>query len=308
MTRELQREQTSLSWTDPLPGPAIVTAWSPLAEQDHRFVCMKSRIAGAVPPHMHARHHLGVVEQGTATLRSEGRQWQVRAGDVIWHVPRQIHAISSDHCRCRWIAVDEDSMSQLMLAGGTRGPEETRVFADSALAAGFLEVHRGFERGAVTRSAADTLSSLISALSAMCVDKAVPPSLPTSAVERCRLEIRNGYVGTLQLVDLARTVGMSLFHLARMFAAALNVPPHTYMLHLRVAWAQTLLRRGFSGSRAAYETGFADQSHCIRVHRRLLGLSPFGALALEKQLPLRADDFAHLAGSAIHGAALLLQP
>jgi AraC-like DNA-binding protein len=309
MSQARRREHSPTPRTDPSLGATTVTAcWSPLAQPAHGVVCTTSDIVGGVPPHMHARHHVGVVEQGTATLQSEGRRWTVHAGDLIWHAPRQIHSMCSEHCHCRWIELDEQAVERIAAASGTCVPEETRVFSDGSRAAEFVELHRRLERGAVTRSAATTLAGLIAAeAGARGIITAWPPVL-TPELERCRIAIRNRYAESVRLIDLARLAGMSLFHLARRFARALSVPPHTYLLHLRVAWAQTLLRRGLSGSRVAYEVGFSDQSHCIRAHRRLLGVTPLTVLALERELPAIADGFARLPDTAMRAAASIWRP
>ena len=277
--------------------------WSPLAEREHRVVCMTSDVAGGMPPHMHAQHHFGIVERGAALLQSEGRHWALRPGDLIWHASRQLHAMFSEYCRVRWIALDEQVVERIVLSRGARVPDETRVFGGSQHGAEFLELHRRLERGAMTQSATKMLANVIAALGTALANIALLPPRLTPELERCRIAMRNGYADRVQLVDLARVAGMSVFHFARIFARALGVPPHAYLLHLRVAWAQSLLRRGFSGSRVAYESGFSDQSHCIRVHRRVLGVSPFAVLSLERQLPFIADGFAKLPNGAMRAAA-----
>ena len=265
-------------------------------------MCTTSDVLAGVPPHMHAQHHLGVIERGTATLQSEGRQWNVRAGDLIWHVPRQIHSLASDYCRYRSIALDESIVERIAAASGARVPDETRVFTDGSRAAEFVELHHRLERGPTARSAATTLARLIAAVAGARGNRAMWPSVLTPELERCRIAIRNSYADHVRLIDLARIAGLSLCHLARTFARAISVPPHTYLLHLRVAWTQTLLRRGLGGSRAAYEVGFADQSHCIRIHRRLLGMSPFEVFSIESELPEAADHCARLPDTAVRAA------
>lgn len=308
MSKPLLRELSSAPCVDRSPGVATVTAcWSPLAEGEHRAVCTTSDVVGVVPPHMHAQHHVGVVERGGATLLSEGRHWTLRSGDVIWHPPRQIHSLSSEYCRCRWIALDEHFVQGVVAACGMAVPEQTRVFTGGSRAAQFVELHRRLERGAITQSATSLLADLIAVVAGVPANSAVLSPL-TPELERCRLAIRSSYPDNLRLVDLTRIAGMSLFHLVRSFAHAIGVPPHTYLLHLRVAWALTLLRRGLAGGRAAYEVGFSDQSHCIRVHRRLLGVSPCAVLSVERELPVMADAFARLPNTARRAAALIWRP
>ena len=287
---------------------AKITCWSPLAEREHRIVCTTSTIECAVPPHMHAQHHLGVVERGTAALRSEGRRWTVAGGDVIWHPPRQLHSITAEYCRCRWIAVDEPVVEGIGAARRMPVPNQTHVIPAASRAAELLALHRRLERGAMTHSDASTLVDAIVGIGGAPANGGLLSPLVTPQLERCRRAMRNRYADGLRLSDLASIAEMSLFHLARTFARAFGVPPHTYLLHLRVASAQSLLKRGVSGSRVAYAVGFADQSHCIRVHRRILGASPLGLLRLERGLPATASGFADLRSDAVRAAISLWLP
>ncbi len=309
MSQQLQRQLPSSLRAQQSLGPTCTTVcWSPLTEREHRIICTTTDVLSAVPPHMHPRHHLGVVERGTAMLQSEGRHWTVGAGDLIWHAPRQMHSMFSECCRCRWIAVDEDIVERISVACGAGAPERTRVYAGGSRAAELVELHHCLERGAVTSNADSTLANLIAGLAEAPAKAGERSPLLTPNVERCRIAIRNGYAASIRLADLARIAHLSLFHLARTFASVLGVPPHTYLMHLRVAWTQTLLERGMAGSRAAYDVGFADQSHCIRVHRKLLGMSPFAVRALERGLPLMADGFARLPTSTMRAAASIWRP
>ena len=86
------------------------------------------------------------------------------------------------------------------------------------------------------------------------------------------------------LGDLASLVGLSPFHLHRVFSRAVGLPPHRYQVGLRIERAKQLLASGADPSRAAASTGFADYSHLSRHFRRVVGISPARYRILSKNV------------------------
>ena len=81
--------------------------------------------------------------------------------------------------------------------------------------------------------------------------------------------------GDISLADLAKECRMSTAHFARAFRQSVGLSPHQWLLRRRVDQAKGLLRdRSLSLSDVAISCGFADQSHFIRVFRRMTCVSP----------------------------------
>ena len=79
----------------------------------------------------------------------------------------------------------------------------------------------------------------------------------------------------LSLDDVARAVGLSSFHLMRVFRRAIGVTPHQYLMRVRLLRAMTLLRDTAQPVTAiAYEAGWSDLSNFTRTFRRDVGCSP----------------------------------
>jgi transcriptional regulator GlxA family with amidase domain len=79
-------------------------------------------------------------------------------------------------------------------------------------------------------------------------------------------------VGLDCLADLA---GLSESHFARAFRESTGVPPHRYIVRLRVqAAAQMIQNTNKALAEISLEVGFADQSHLTRQFVRLLGERP----------------------------------
>lgn len=79
----------------------------------------------------------------------------------------------------------------------------------------------------------------------------------------------------INLTDIAQATNRSPSHIARMFRTELGMPPHRYLISLRVEKARRLLEKtSMSIAEIAYECGFAHQEHLTRLFRRQTGTTP----------------------------------
>ena len=81
----------------------------------------------------------------------------------------------------------------------------------------------------------------------------------------------------VSLAELAALSGVSRFQLLRGFAREMGTTAHTYLVQRRVRLcrlARQLLSDGQTPAQAAFQAGFADQSHMTRAFVRQLGITP----------------------------------
>ena len=76
------------------------------------------------------------------------------------------------------------------------------------------------------------------------------------------------------LSQLSSLVAMSPFLFARVFRELIGVPPHRYLIQIRLARARTLLESGMSVTDTCYAAGFNNLSHFIRTFRSHFGFVP----------------------------------
>ncbi len=87
--------------------------------------------------------------------------------------------------------------------------------------------------------------------------------------------IDTNLAGAVSLSVLAKECGMSPNHFARAFKQSTGVPPHRWLLLRRVELAMSLIELGeMTMPEVALSTGFADQSHLIRVFSKIVGATP----------------------------------
>lgn len=78
----------------------------------------------------------------------------------------------------------------------------------------------------------------------------------------------------LKLADMARVANMSTFHFARTFARVTGMPPHRYLVSVRLREAVQRMERGDSVTTACYAVGFSSPSHFTTAFRRHVGVLP----------------------------------
>jgi len=96
----------------------------------------------------------------------------------------------------------------------------------------------------------------------------------TERIDAARMRMRADPSAAHSLAGLAREAGMSPFHFSRLFRELVGVPPHRYLLRVRLKLAYAMIRDGMSVSRAAIAAGYDDFSHFSRLYRSFFGHRP----------------------------------
>lgn len=107
-----------------------------------------------------------------------------------------------------------------------------------------------------------------------CRPDADVPSATERAVERARILIEASADESLTLEQLGRRVGVSPFHLQRVFQRVVGVSPKEYAHAVRVERLKSQLKRGDTVSRATVEAGFGSGSRVYEKTNQYLGMTP----------------------------------
>jgi len=99
--------------------------------------------------------------------------------------------------------------------------------------------------------------------------------LSTASADRLREFLNENFTRSLSIDDLAAIADCSRAHFARAFAKTFGLPPHRYLIHLRLDLAEKLLLSStISLADIAYRTGFSSQSHLTTAMRQYRGHTP----------------------------------
>ena len=235
--------------------------------------------------HVHDCYALGVIEQGGLAFRYLGRSHLAGAGSVNLVVPGEAHdghAADQRGWSYRMCYIDPDWLERAGRELGWTGSRlpffRSGVLEDRELARRVLALHRAMEDpgSGVLERQTRLYQALVLWVGRHAEDAPRNPAQgrePT-AVRRARAFLHAHPEREVSLHGLAREAGLSPFHLARTFTRAVGVPPHAYLVQVRVGLARDLIRTGTPLAQAAAEAGFADQSHLTRRFKRQFGVTP----------------------------------
>jgi AraC-like DNA-binding protein len=232
----------------------------------------------AFPKHAHDQFGVGVIRHGAHRSWSGRGIVEASQGDVIMVNPGEIHDGKPVDKQVRvWKMIYFDPQ---LVTGELRSEAIASLELIHPATSDPVLVHH-FDRlfSVLVCSSSDDLSrderivQLLSRLlnnhtSAKERISAAPP------VAKARERLESAPQDRLSLAELASLCDLTKFHFLRAFTFAFGITPHAYQLQKRTSRAKALLASGMSPAQAAFDAGFADQSHLTRTFVRQFGITP----------------------------------
>jgi AraC-like DNA-binding protein len=240
-------------------------------------------------PHAHEEFFIALTERGIATPTYRGDRHVVGPGDVIVLNPEETHAGGPPADRSwTYLALYpradlvREVMAEFPADRPTDRPTVSVFRGDVVRDREVAALLRRFQRvsAAPGSSMLERETCLTEALVLLVGRHAAPPREPrTHGRERTAVRLSREYleahaVENVTLQDLARSAGLSAFHLCRVFHETVGMTPHAYQTQIRVRRAKSLLVTGLPIGLAAAEAGFYDQAHLTRHFKRIVGMTP----------------------------------
>jgi AraC-like DNA-binding protein len=228
----------------------------------------------------HSRYSLAYVRKGSFSVQARGRKHDLVAGALMVGYPGDEYMCTHEHHGCG----DECLSFQLSpeFVNGLGGR------ADAWHAGGVPPLAGMMVLGELAQAAAEGRSDVgleeIGLLFAFRFQKAISngkaKKVQVSAADRRRaveaaLWIDAHCSETIDLGAAAAQVNLSPFHFLRIFAKAIGVTPHQYLVRSRLRRAAKLLaQKERSVTDIALDVGFADLSNFTRTFHRAAGVPP----------------------------------
>lgn len=153
----------------------------------------------------------------------------------------------------------------------------TREVRDPDVVRRFTDVHTAWRDGETATALARLLESCVADLAHLCGQRFAvqQPASPLDGNMGRAMRFMAEHLGEpLTLALVASVAKLSRSRFVNLFHRAVGAPPFTYLTHLRVARARTLLAAGHPCGQVAHDVGFCDQSHLNRWFTRLCGMTP----------------------------------
>lgn len=261
--------------------------WIDLAQDaDTGIETLRAHFQGhAYDPHWHDSYLVGVTEQGVQQFNCRRTRHHSTPGQVFLLEPGELHdgdAPTAEGFTYRMLYLDPRWLEREVPAVFEEAPASSQLSFASTLATdlrlacatsqAFHSLHSG-ELRIVRQRAMDQLLEQLTGQLHWRQRYREDPRLPLVA-HKAREYLHAHLHQDIGMDELALACGVDRFRLTRAFKSAFGLPPHAYLVQLRLARARHLLARGEQPADVATDLGFADQSHLGRWFVRAYGLTP----------------------------------
>lgn len=228
--------------------------------------------------HFHDDEQLLYIEEGTATVRVEGREYRASGGDLVIFSRHERHAVEVEGSLYKRYSVHLESEQSDDFLGSVlidRGEAFRHVIHAPELSPLFRELEGEFSDGRPLRGQMlglrlqEILIALYRREPSLFVKK------EAALMQRIRRYIEENFRDELTLSCLAEVHSISCSHLSHQFKTVTGYAPMEYLTVCRMTAAQKLLAETNRPVREIVEAcGFSDQSNFGRSFRQRVGCSP----------------------------------
>ena len=229
--------------------------------------------------HSHPTYALGVIEEGIGGNEYRGAIHRIPSGSLVVMNPDEVHTgYAADHqaLSYRMFYIETEVFSQLFPVQAKVPFFSGACIHDSAQATRLRQLHSLLETSAETLEQQTLAAQILADFTQIYGAPGVPePARPEPQLVACVKEFLHAqFERNVSIEELAQLTQRNQSYLIRAFQREVGLPPHVYLVQLRIEQAKKLLAQGRQAAQVALEVGFADQSHFTRHFKRVVGLTP----------------------------------
>jgi AraC-like DNA-binding protein len=263
-----------------------VTEARQIERHSHRYVCrgldVESVSVSGAPARWTEVHDTFTVctvdGRETVEYACAGRVYRRGSGIGMLVGPSQVHADCGEGGRSSYQVLRLSRSLVLQAASRSGFPSQDLNVVEHEIPSAttialFQSLHVALERGDARSDVDRLIEACVAEVVRRCT-AGVKSGSERKGIRRAREHIRNNLSEPLTLQDLAEVAGMGKWAFVSLFREQVGLPPHAYLVLLRLTRARTLLAEGRSCGEVATAAGFFDQSHLNRWFWRNFGVSP----------------------------------
>lgn len=241
-----------------------------------------SGVVQKFPNHFHEFYVIGFIEGGRRHLWCKGREYDLRAGDLVLFNPRDNHycaPVGGELLDYRAVNIQPPVLARA--AREVTGKEcavhfTQNVVFQSEIAASVGDVYDAILADAPRLQKEEALYCLLEQVlrdyTAPFEEAGVPE--PDGQIQKLCAYMERHFAENISLDDLLSMTSFGKSYLIRTFTRQVGVSPYRYLQTIRIDRAKRLLERGVEPMDAAAMAGFSDQSHFSNFFKAFIGLTP----------------------------------
>ncbi|MDT8716842.1 AraC family transcriptional regulator [Clostridium sp. 19966] len=221
--------------------------------------------------HFHNEFSIGIIEKGTSKSKIHNREYIFAEGDFLIippNVPHKCTPIDYNDWNFKMLYLDKEWFQKEFNIKSTN-------FICRRLDKHIYEkILRFFTQDKYNILDMEKESELITVIASLVEAEVVNSGFYYNKLARVEEHLRENYLSSVTLGELAEACNMSKYYLIKKFEENYGLPPHKYIINLRVNNAKKLLRKRKTFAQVALESGFYDQSHFIKAFKAYTGVTP----------------------------------
>ncbi|NDV21389.1 AraC family transcriptional regulator [Desulfovibrio sp. JC022] len=231
--------------------------------------------------HLHDGYVLWLNSESGENYSVKGSSDILQPGSISIIEPETIHAnspccIERRHLRSFYFSEEFVRSLNFKLLGRENAvsPFRNRLLENKRLWQALSGLHNKLLSPAEKLEAEENILSVLSGLYKQADAKDILPGSEDKRVAMVIDYLHAHMDSSLSLAELADLVGCTEFHLIRIFRSHKGLPPHSFLIQLRLEKARRLLAANANIADTAVQCGFSDQSHLTRLFKIRYGLTP----------------------------------
>ncbi len=235
--------------------------------------------------HCHREYAIGVIEYGAQKFSHLGSTYTASPNTIITVNPGEVHdgtSGSNAGYQYRMMYLDPSKLSKIITnrsdSKALNGHFKKPTVCDNQIASSLRHALLLLDRDRHNRLESHTrLVWTISNLFHRYADLA--PKYHGRHKDRRIVHLALEYIrervsDNITLGEIATHAGLSQYHFLRIFKNTTGLPPHAYLVQMRIDLAKDIIEKGASLAESAVKSGFSDQSHMTRWFKAVHGLTP----------------------------------